>query len=621
MLCTVEPRLIGSGVGTDSTSGRQRAAQAAAEVRVVVHLVLFETSANQRYIFATSKRREQVGASELVSRSTTSVLSAAVAQVAGRSDRAEASQPGGDDGPWFGDTNARDHWRWILDSPRIDDASGTDVEVVQATSGRALLLVREAAVAEQLIREVTAQALEHAPGLDICGASTSVDWDGDDLQGRSKRLHLDVFPQARFARPAVEERFLRLPLVEDCATSAWPATRWDPDGPDPGPRSAVTLAKRAAREAWEKRTAALLGDLRSRVDDFEQRVEDGQVDRVALVHADINGLGRILRDLQPDNDGPQADRNRAYVDLLRRVSVALDVLVVLAYQQAVRHLEKTRSDPDRQPPLRPLPLVLGGDDVTVVCDAERALTFTATYLQQLEDLSTTLATLPDDVQPPCGLDQDTLKGLGQALATALGDGGRLAACAGVALIKPHYPHATAHELVQQLTASAKIAARTQGKPPPRQGRPAPTLAPCSVIDFEVVQDTGDVDLRRLRAELERTEQVRLTLRPYAVTDPAGLGDTEQWGERHSWQRLASRCAAVREGLPSSPLHALQELLLVLPDRAERRYQALCARHPGANALATADGQLLADVPAPRATQPEVRHSGLIDALVAAPYLS
>src|SRR5579884_3604366 len=74
------------------------------------------------------------------------------------------------------------------------------------------------------------------------------------------------------------------------------------------------------------------------------------------------------------------------------------------------------------------PIVFGGDDVTFVCDGRLGLSLATMYLREFEK---------------------------RTAAAKLGkDGGSLTACAGIAIVKSHYPFARAYELADELSKTA-----------------------------------------------------------------------------------------------------------------------------------------------------------------------
>src|SRR5882762_1767016 len=105
-----------------------------------MHLVLIETSGNQNYIFATNKLRENVGASEL----TYHVGTKTVLEAIGKGDWVKNDPTGNILRKKLLDKN---------ENPEV--GNGNKVEVIVATSGKAILLVDERTTGEQVIRGVT----------------------------------------------------------------------------------------------------------------------------------------------------------------------------------------------------------------------------------------------------------------------------------------------------------------------------------------------------------------------------------------------------------------------------------------------------------------------------------
>jgi len=176
-----------------------------------MHLVLLETSGNQRYIFATNKLRENVGASEWTYRVGTRQTLEAVASVTG-------------DRTLYDEDFRTLHTNLLSDekNPPLEQGKRA-VEVILATSGKALLLVRDAATGEHIIRHVTEQTLRQAPGLTVHGAiSTLPGLTLEDVHQGIRQVH-EALEQVRYQVPGVAQRFLRRPFVAECATSGLPA--------------------------------------------------------------------------------------------------------------------------------------------------------------------------------------------------------------------------------------------------------------------------------------------------------------------------------------------------------------------------------------------------------------
>jgi hypothetical protein len=481
-----------------------------------VHAVLIETVANQAYIFGTNKLRENVGASELTAQAGTRYVLDAVAQAGGQVPQ-DLRNPA--TFPTISDTNP--------------------VEIVLAVSGKALLLVRDADLGRQIVRAVTLRALREAPGLEVRGVvGPSFDFDNAPLHPHIGEVHHD-FEVVRSRLQGPSARFQRLPIVAECATSGLPAARVaSPRDQLPSdaqqPYSAQSFAKLAARAAWEQRRDELLArhTVSATLADVTTVLENLGCDWLAIVHADGNRLGQVFLNF---HQKARTTNNREYIAKLRSFSLALDECTERAFCQALNVLRA------RHGSMPIVPLILGGDDLTVVCDGRQALQFTRKFIDGFEHATRQHS----------------------AINSILADG--VTSCAGVAIVKPHFPFFAGYQLAEQLLRSAKKLAKQDSK------------APLSAIDYHILYDASGPDLDRIRAELT-VNSARLVARPYAVQS----GSAPPY---RSWADLERRIIAVRardaEGrrqLPSSMLHELREGLFLGPHAAEARLSLVRNRY-------------------------------------------
>jgi hypothetical protein len=251
-------------------------------------------------------------------------------------------------------------------------------------------------------------------------------------------------------------------------------------------------------------------------------------DWLAIVHADGNGLGQVF--LKFDHKA-NTTGNRDYIEKLRAFSLALDECTEKAFCQALTVLRPRRG-------IIPIvPLVLGGDDLTVVCDGRQALQFTKKFIDCFE--------------------QETREH--QHIKPIMQNG--VTSCAGVAIVKPHFPFFAGYQLAEELLKSAK------------------KLKPLSAIDYHILYDASGPDLDRIRDELTVDGgQTRLVGRPYAVTAEKGPVN------RH-WSDLQRRIEAVRARddddrrcLPNSMLHELREGLFLGRAAADARLKLVLERY-------------------------------------------
>jgi hypothetical protein len=526
-----------------------------------MYLVLLETSGNQNFIFSTNKLRENIGASELTYRAGTQWVMEAVATINTGQQQVYSSG-----------TSFRD----ILLDPELNrQIDKAKIEVIIATSGKALLLAKDREDAKQVIQSVTKKALQAAPGLDICGIiSDEFDLATGDLGKMNQQLH-QRFEGVRGARPGPDTRFLRLPVVAECATSGLPAAVCLVQNGRSVLRSSVSEQKRSARDAGFNRIQALLqsrnaryeflGNISQFEDDFAENIS-----WLSVVHADGNGLGQIFLDF-----GKYTANNRDYINQYRQFSTAIDICTEQAFLDAIESVFVSQEQLDgKDPIIIPLvPLILGGDDLTVVCDGRYALQFTQRFLTEFEKRTQN----PVEIIP--GIKSNII--IDRAKKHLSAD--RLSACAGIAVMKKHFPFSVAYDLAEDLIKSAKTVKdiiKQDGK-----------TIPCSAIDYHILYDSSGVDLKSIRAKLEISNPpTRLYCRPYVVSKPSWYPEHHrEWIDRHHWSKLTDRVDALRAKddedrylLPNSQMHDLRESLFLGRDGADARYQLIRNRYSDRN---------------------------------------
>ena len=274
--------------------------------------------------------------------------------------------------------------------------------------------------------------------------------------------------------------------------------------------------------------------------------------KVAVIHIDGNGVGGIMKELNSSKDrvapgvfkakvGCDRDDPDALRRFLRAVNKRLQNAVEHAFAAAWTRIDElSRHDDDRagrrHTAIPVVPVILGGDDVTVITSGDYALPFAAAYLRYYEE-----ATGNDPIlcylTPPEG--QDT---------------GPMTAAAGVAIVKRNFPFHIAYELAEKLVGRAK-----------KVGKTAQPL--CSTLDYHVLFDTTVLDPDEAICGYER-----FTTRPFRLLNDetssavstcddgsrtAGSGDGEGSasadsstnGLRHeSWEATCRRVARFK-GVP------------------------------------------------------------------------
>jgi hypothetical protein len=544
-----------------------------------MNIVLIETSANQRYIFATNKLRENVGASEITYRIGTQFVLEAVAE--------ETKSPIYEDG----DLDGRKIRANLLDpslNPPIEN--GNPVEVITATSGKALLLIKDKTFGEKIVRTVTARALREMPGLTVHGAISEGfnRLDEKDDKGEFK-LHKAIgevhrrLEEIRYQIPSNEQRFLRLPFVAPCKTSGLPAKTVVKERNDNILISALSKIKRENFDTGQQRLEAVVHavndsiSLIRSVDELERRFKE--LSWVAVIHADGNGLGEIFQNF--DRHTGLKDNNcspREYIEKYRKFSLALDVCTINAAGNALKTLQQRFRNENKNnvgKAIPVVPLILGGDDLTVLCDGQYALKFVYEFLRQFESETEKIKEYEylkkDSEGNPLLIDGKTvfeiLTGVVPEIAGKAFGVPRLGICAGVAIVKAHFPFHQAYKLAEQLLKSAKdVKRRIKSKNKNEQ-------YPCSALDYHILYDSTASRLEEIRDKMKSDNQATwLYARPYVVSEFSDATLEREiieltWCKNRRWSELDDCVAAMmakdddnKRQLPNSQLHTLREAL-------------------------------------------------------------
>ncbi|WP_327046826.1 hypothetical protein OG320_02675 [Microbispora sp. NBC_01189] len=535
-----------------------------------MYLVVVNAAGKQRYIFSSRKRQEIVGASDLIARVN---------------------------GEWAAEA-LRDVFNGYRDDWRL--RQGHEAELLTAGAGAVTLLVVDPAAGRRLVTALTTRALEEAPGLDVCGVVHELRPGGEaGTLAAGLRAARTALAATQEARPGPQARFLRLPLMEECGSSGQPATELRREGPGerPSPRSAASMAKLAHFPAALDRLARDAGSdvptMRKIVDRLGLEAE-----WVSIVHADGNGFGRIFRDLgtttgagnsgsgnqelgEPESAGPG---DEAYADLLRGLSRAVDRCALTAFRAALRRTADEH--PDRTIAGVPLvlPLVLGGDDLTVLCEGEVALGFTRHYLEAFER-----ATADDpDLLPVL-----RAKGLPN-----------LGAAAGVAIVKRNYPFRFAYDLAEELITKEAKQDRDVG----------------SALAFAVLLESSAPDLDRIRRSVTIAGPGGAA--PHRSPYVVGVGCEDPRTEGRRWADLERRVAVLTGAhaasgealVPRAAVHDLREAVSLGADVARARLGLLRTRYREDEDRLDALNDLCGDLAGQDA-------AGFLDALAAQPFLT
>ena len=380
--------------------------------------IVIETGSNQKLVFQTNKQRLNISASRLI---------------------------------W------RVGFEWIPEAARAAGVSDED-HVVKASGLGYLFATQDAG--RKIIEAVTTRAAVEAPDLEIWGVVGDVDVDEDlsnlglALGDAQRRL-----AQWRIDKPSPIIRDATLPYTQLCAFTGRPAVCYV----DEGERGSAYAASEGvaklwtqaqdARKALVERLSTGAGDsclVEAAVVTYEDlQSGDGVANDgwVGVLHADGNGIGDIFTNLRRVESGNELR------ELIRKISETLEQCAWQSVTNAIETIAKGAACGDSAPPTNwVLPILVGGDDITVLLDGRYAFDFSSELAEEFERLVNGKKVITETLELIAMYQEEWVESELIPRATAPE---RISLACGLVYTKPHHPFSHSVDFAEQLTASAK----------------------------------------------------------------------------------------------------------------------------------------------------------------------
>ncbi len=331
---------------------------------------------------------------------------------------------------------------------------------------------------ENTVRQFPKKVMEFAPGITLSQAVVEFD-ESDDFQIVVSELERKLKEQRN--KP-ISSLLIGLSGVKRSQRGGFPAVEIDGD-------ELIDECIKKKNIAFEKEESnkeeSLVGKFFGA--DIEKRKLSNDIQDltnknswIAIIHADGNSLGKIVQKV-----GNNKDKFKEFSQNLDKATI---VSAREAYQEIAAN-DKYGISKSKYIPFRPI--VLGGDDLTLICRADLALPLTEAFLARFE--------------------VNTEKYLGglikefQVFEDAQHN--KLTACAGIAFIKESYPFYYGYNLAELLCRAAKNDSNNIDK----------DLAP-SCLMFHKVQDSFVEDYKDIvNRELTLTGDYSFKNGPYYLS--------------------------------------------------------------------------------------------------------
>lgn len=340
------------------------------------------------------------------------------------------------------------------------------------------------------VRNFSRFAMEMAPGITISQAVVKIK---DDSEYAKKAEELEQRLHAQRNHP-VKSLTTGLMAIERSCKTGLPATTikyaQDKKEKDEYLDEGI-VAKRNEKgcDLYRKLTGE---DIKPGNRTYDTKDLTDRNDWIAVIHADGNGLGEIVAELSGDYQ-----RFKDFSDNLNEATIAAARAAYAATKEKEED-EKANGTWEKMP-IRPI--VIGGDDLTVICRGDLAVKFVEEYLEAFE--------------------RET-----QALTAQ-----KLTACAGIAFIKSSYPFYHGYNLAEALCGEAKKDAKSD-KVKEANGNQAPSCLMFHKVQSSFVEDYAEIK----RKELTTSDGGSLCFGPYYLNKESidKIDKTEDGKRRSRW---------------------------------------------------------------------------------------
>ena len=286
--------------------------------------------------------------------------------------------------------------------------------------------------------------------------------------------------------------------------------------------------------------------------DLDQDPTPPLLSSVGVVHVDGNGVGAIMRDLgkafkktkntldklaeppyprklnpcgeKPPHVRPDDSTPSDFQWFVMEVNYRLDGVVKAAVASAWKDLEDYAHGRSAPPVV---PVLVGGDDLTVYVEGQFAIPFAESYVRHYEQLT----------------GEDELLSKLAVIANAPKQG-PLTASAGVAIVGRNFPFHIAYDLAEGLVSRGKKLGKKKDE------------APCSTIDFHVLRDATVLDPEETLAEYKGRTQRPFLVGHYA---PERIGEATTTSStakslqtRDQWKEILRTVAVFDGKKPDNP---------------------------------------------------------------------
>lgn len=427
------------------------------------YIAMYDVRGIQEYVFRSNKLKEIIGASNIITNLFDDILDDVVKKV-------------------LNPKEYRLSWNSNIDSEKerlyFEKDETVKMEVIYSGGGNTFILYRGEDLYHKINRLLAKEILDKTYSLNLAMAviEKTDNYSNDYLKLSREMAGI----KAKMNMPRLTGNFS---VTRRELSTGFPLAKKIKDYDKNVYLSEETYLKRKACKTTEEK-------------EFDKMItQKGDQSLLAIVHIDGNNIGnRIVNLIKGEEDYSKAVFTMRTIS--KNINDAFNIKAFNSMQNALEtwiasdsneKLEKKNKDGATQKYMRQI--INAGDDITFVCNATVALSLCKVFIDKLSEC----------VMFGNALNTDDLKKYG------------FTACAGVAIIRSHFPFYEGYKVAEECCSSAKSRAKEFAKNRETAG---------SWIDFQICRNamvSADLEKSRMKNYV-LSDGTKLLLRPYAIKD-------------------------------------------------------------------------------------------------------
>jgi len=461
-----------------------------------IYAVLLDICSIQKYIFTSNKLKENIGASQIVQEVYYEPLQKVVR------------------GIYPSEQIDFNSWKKNPETCLIEN-NQSPFEVGYIGGGNAFLLFDSEDNAKKFISDWTRNLIALFPGLITAVAFGSVDLNqfSKSLGNLFRLLNQNKYtfiPQTLIPRHGI---------TGICSYSGYSMESWydAPDLAESDYMSTTTKSKMnaasRANEIISKKCKEILGDEYCFTDQLDELAQTkGEFNYISTVHIDGNDIGKRFQEMHTLSDIRKLSMSVAeetwnsFMAMIASIKSDFSkILEDLGFEGKNGSTPYPQKDGKKILPIRPI--IIGGDDITFVCNGRYGIYFAKIYLEEFQ-----LHKAHNDIP--------------------------LSSCAGISITKTNHPFYRSYEIAEELCQNSKATRRE-------------SELGGSWLDFQISYGALSGNIHNIRDSQYKTPMGNLLMRPYILDEKK---------MESSFNLLVQNSKQLKADLPRSKIFELREVL-------------------------------------------------------------